>query len=279
MDRPEYESMYDLEETHWWFVGRQHLALSLIDQRIRIAPDAYILDVGCGTGGNAQALGKLGNSVGLDLSPIALDYARRRSLPRLTQGSGLTLPYPTAKFELVTVFDVLYHRWISDDEDALKELYRVIRPGGWLLVTDSALPILWSSHDELYFARQRYTMGDLREKLGSVGFELHVCSYANFLLLPIFLLVRLTQDWLPFANDIDRKGTFPTWLNRFLTCVRKLEANWLRRGGTLPLGSSLICLCRKPVKNGRLQTARLDAEPLTMNSFIQPKSSARSVPR
>jgi len=247
MDRPEYESMYELEDTHWWFVGRQRLALSLIDQRIDLGREAYILDVGCGTGSNVQALDQLGTSIGLDLSPIALDYARRRCLPRLTQASGLELPYPAGMFELVTIFDVLYHRWITDDIRALQELYRVLRPGGWLLITDSALPVLWSSHDEVYFARQRYTLADLRLKVGRVGFELHVCSYANFLLLPIFLFVRLTMDWLPFANEIDSKGTFPAWLNKSLTCIRSLETIWLRRGGTLPLGSSLVCLSRKPV--------------------------------
>ena len=249
MDRPEYESMYELEDIHWWFVGRQRLVFSLIDQRVALGRSAYILDVGCGTGGNVRALNQIGCAVGLDLSPIALDYARRRCLSRLTQASGMKLPYPSGMFELVTIFDVLYHRWISDDEHVLEELYRVLRPGGWLLITDSALPILWSSHDETYFARQRYTLEDIRNKIRRIGFELHICSYANFLLLPIFILVRLTMDWFPWANDIDRRGTFPAWLNQLLTCVRSLEARWLRRGGTLPLGSSLICLSRKPTGN------------------------------
>ena len=246
MDRPEYESMYELEDTHWWFVGRQRLAFSLINQWITLSSQAYILDVGCGTGGNAQALSKCGRAIGLDLSPIALDFVRRRALPRLIQGSGVALPYADNTFELVTIFDVLYHRWITDDTRAMGELYRVLKPGGWLIITDSALPVLWSAHDEVYFARQRYTLRDLRAKLDKLGFEQHVCSYANMLLLPIFLFVRLTMDWLPLAHNIDRQGTFPGWLNRLLTSIRSLETLWLRRGGTLPIGSSLICLSQKP---------------------------------
>ncbi len=246
MERPEYESMYELEDSHWWFMGRRGLAFSLIDQHITLGPNARILDVGCGTGGNLQALQQYAPGVGLDISPIAIDFARRRPLPGLTQASGLALPFNDHVFDLVTIFDVLYHRWITDDEHALCELHRTLRPGGWLLITDSALPMLWSSHDEIYYARQRYTLRALQEKLTHVGFEQVVCSYANLLLLPLFLFVRLTMDWLPLADNIDRQGTFPAWLNWLLTQVRRAEALWLRRGGTFPIGSSLICLSQKP---------------------------------
>lgn len=248
MERPEYESMYELEDSHWWFVGRRRLALALLD-RLELRAGARVLDVGCGTGGNLQALTAYGRAIGLDISAIAVDLGRRRQLP-FVQGSGLALPAPTASFDLITVFDVLYHRWITDDVTALAEFFRILRPGGWLLITDSALPILWSEHDEVYFARQRYTLNELGYKLEKVGFEQRVSSYANLLLLPIFLLVRLTMNWLPVASDIDRAGMLPLWLNRLLTLVRTLEAFWLARGGTLPIGSSIVCLARKPPGQG-----------------------------
>ena len=246
MDRPEYESMYELEDIHWWFVGRRNLALTLIEQWITFPPITRILDVGCGTGGNLEALAKYGEVHGLDINPIAVDFARKRPLPQLTQSSGMSLPYPDNSFDLVTIFDVLYHQWIVNDDTAIEELYRVLCPGGWLLLTDSALPILWSSHDQVYYARQRYTLGVMGEKLRRIGFNLKVSSYANMLLLPIFLLVRLTMGILPAAGDIDRQGIFPTWLNWILTQVRTLEAYWLRKGRSLPVGSSLVCLAQKP---------------------------------
>ncbi len=246
MDRPEYESMYELEDVHWWFVGRRNLALTLIEQWITFQPNARILDVGCGTGGNLEALAKYGEVHGLDINPIAVDFARRRPLPQLTQSSGMSLPYPDNSFDLVTIFDVLYHQWIVNDDTAIEELYRVLRPGGWLLLTDSALPILWSSHDQVYYARQRYTLGVMSQKLSRIGFGLKISSYANMLLLPIFLFVRLTMDILPVGSNIDRQGIFPAWLNWILTRVRTLEAYWLRKGKSLPVGSSLVCLAQKP---------------------------------
>lgn len=247
MNWPEYQSMYELEDKHWWFVGRQRLSFMLIEQWVPLHPESCILDVGCGSGGNVKTLNRYGRAIGLDLSPIALNFANLRHLPRLIEASGLRLPCPDETFDLVTVFDVLYHRWITDDKEALREIYRVIRPGGWLLITDSALPLLWSTHDEIYYARQRYTLGDIQNKVTQAGFEQRLASYANTLLLPLFLGVRLVIDWLPLRKvDIDRQGTVPELLNRLLTFIRTLEGIWLRRGKTLPIGSSLISLSQKP---------------------------------
>jgi SAM-dependent methyltransferase len=177
---------------------------------------------------------------------MALNLARRRKLPRLIQASGLVLPYPNNTFTLVTAFDVLYHRWITDDNQALDECYRVLQPGGWLLLTDSALPGLWSVHDEIYCARQRYALNDVRQKLAKAGFELYLCSYTNTLLLPIITVVRLASRWLPSASQQLDRRPLPIWLNRWLIGIQNLEAMWLRRGGTLPVGSSLVCLTQKP---------------------------------
>ncbi len=247
MERPEYERMYALEDKHWWFVGRRHLALALLDT-VQLRSDARILDVGCGTGGNFQALIPFGKTYGLDISPIALELAQHRDSTHLLQGSSLTLPHPNNTFDLVTVFDVLYHRWIVNDERALNELFRVIRPTGWLLITDSALPFLWSSHDQTYYARQRYTLNLLRQKLGKTGFELKICSYVNLFLLPFMLFVRLTMDRLQLFKDAERQGMFPNWLNRLLIWVRDLEAAWLKQGGSFPIGSSVVCLSQKPTE-------------------------------
>jgi SAM-dependent methyltransferase len=244
MEWPEYERMYRVEDSHWWFVGRRQLARVLIERYSASRPTQRILDIGCGTGGNLAFLARWGDGFGVDLSPLALDLACRRRLPRLVQASGLALPYADQSFDLVTLFDVLYHRWISDDDQVVGEAYRVLRPGGWLLLTDSALPSLWSVHDEIYYARQRYILEAVRAKLSGVGFQAGVFSYANALFLPFVAATRLVTRWLPSA-EVDVQP-LPRWLNQLLLGVHSLEAAWLRRGHTFPLGSSLICFTQKP---------------------------------
>ncbi len=242
--------MYELEDSYWWFVGRRRLAQALLERPGLSVLDALVLDVGCGTGGNLEFLARWGHGVGVDLSPLALDLARRRKLPHLAQASGLALPYAEGVFDLVTTFHVLYHRWITDDARALGECFRVLRPGGWLLVTDSALPALWSHHDEIYCARQRYTLGDIRGKLCQAGFTLHKLSYTNALLLPVTVIVRsryarqVLARWFPSAGGTDLVP-LPGWVNRALIGVLSLEALWLRRG-SFPAGNSLIGLAQKP---------------------------------
>ena len=244
--------MYELEDSYWWFVGRRRLAQALLERPESPALYERILDVGCGTGGNLEFLARWGNGVGVDLSPLALEFARRRKLPCLAQASGLALPYAGGVFDLVTAFDVLYHRWITDDARALGECFRVLRPGGWLLITDSALPALWSQHDEIYCARQRYTLDDIRSKLHQAGFTLHKISYTNALLLPVAFVVRsgttrrVLARWFPSAGGTDLVP-LPGWINQALIGILSLEALWLRRG-TFPAGSSLIGLAQKPTR-------------------------------
>ena len=109
------------------------------------------------------------------------------------------------------------------------------------------MPSLWSVHDEIYYARQRYTLGAVQAKLRGVGFQAGVFSYVNALLLPFVAASRLVTRWLPSA-EVDVQP-LPRWLNQLLLGVRSLEAAWLRRGHTFPLGSSLVCFTQKPPAN------------------------------
>jgi SAM-dependent methyltransferase len=246
MEWAEYQKMYELEDSYWWFVGRRRLVTALIEQWMPPDLAGPILDVGCGTGGNLAFLARWGRGSGMDLSPLALAFARRRRLPCLVQASGLALPYPDSTFSLVTVFDVLYHRWVGDDGQVVRECQRVLQPGGWLLLAEPALPGLWSRHDEVYYAWQRYTLGEIGRMLGGVGFRLCKLSYTNALLLPLVVVVRWVARWLPSANDVELRP-LPGWLNQALVGVLSLETLWLRRG-TFPIGSSLVCLAQKEVK-------------------------------
>ena len=130
-----------------------------------------------------------------------------------TRGSLLSLPFPDGSFDAVTSFDVLYHRWVEDDRAAVREIVRVLRPGGLFLVRVPALKMLWGAHDEAVHSRHRYTRGEVRRLLEGEGLEVARLTYANTILFPVIaarrtldrLLHRHGSDvgFLPAADGVD----------------------------------------------------------------------------
>ncbi len=246
MDREEYARMYALEDGYWWFVGKRRIAETLIHQYVAPTRQLQVLDVGCGTGGLLHhLLGGKGRAFGLDLSEVALQFARQRHLDRLVQASADNLPYGDGSFDLVTALDLLYHRWVADDGAALRECWRVLRPGGWLLVMDSAFQFLYGEHDVRYWGQRRYTTGDLRARVEAAGLTIHKLSYANTLFFPAVVAVRLWSR----AFGTRSAGDFmlrplPSWFNGLLTAMYTLEARGLR-WLSYPFGASVVCLAQK----------------------------------
>ena len=243
VERGEYEKAYQLEDWYWWFVGKRRLVASLLHKLVSLDGAALILDVGCGTGGmTAALLSDYGRVSGVDLSPTALGFCRRRGLSNLCQASALRLPFADRSFALITVFDVLYH--LGNDVAALREVWRVCRPGGSVLLTDPAFEFLRGPHDLAYDTRRRYTASQIRRKLEATGFRVQKASYANAFLSPVVFAVRRWKRIFPTAHRSDLRP-LPRWLNRILATIYGLEARvipWV----DLPVGSSVVCVARKP---------------------------------
>ena len=64
MDREIYEQMAAEEGEHWWFVSRRRVLKALIERRAKPSPDANVLDMGCGSGGNMEMLAGFGQIQG-----------------------------------------------------------------------------------------------------------------------------------------------------------------------------------------------------------------------
>jgi SAM-dependent methyltransferase len=240
MDSALYELFYALEDTHWWFQGRKEIVLDLL-RRYSPVPAPRILDVGCGTGGMSAAYATAGPSVGVDTAPEAAEFCTRRGLPMLL-ASGAELPIRDRSFDVVSALDVIEH--IDDEEGVLREMFRVCRPGGLLLLTVPAFNFLWSKHDDLNHHKRRYIRSQLAACVKKAGFEPLVLSYYNALLLPAAVLRK-------FVLRFDNNGTachlerVPAPVNglfrRILTMERPLLAHV-----ELPVGASLICVARRP---------------------------------
>lgn len=247
MNPAEYDNLARLEETHWWFVTKRMVVAQCLAQ---FGPANWahrrLVDVGCGAGAVLTRHRALtGSAFGLDYAAAALAYAAAKHGGRLAQADTITLPLASASVDGVTALNVLYHRWVADDQAALAEIYRVLRPGGLLIIIDSAFDCLSGPHDETNLGVRRYTVPQLRQKLQCAGFTIKKESYLNLLLFgPVFLYRRFQRAFSPARPDQSDLWPVPAWLNRALIRAYQAELAWLRIGG-LPMGLNLLVVAQK----------------------------------
>jgi SAM-dependent methyltransferase len=249
MEKAEYQKHYELERDFWWFKSRRAAAFRILRRWFRPAAfPAHILDGGCGTGINLTELDRFGRACGCDLAAEALSFCRQRGLTRLARADVRRLPYRGESFDLVTLFDVLYHKEIPDDVAVMREVRRVLKEGGLFLMTDSALEILRGPHDEAMQGLRRYNKKMLRAKLEEAGFEIVRLSYFFMTTFPIIFLKRRLEKRRAARNpgEVPRSDLEPvsSWLNHLLCGVLRVEAAWTVHRN-LPIGSSIIALAKK----------------------------------
>jgi SAM-dependent methyltransferase len=237
-----------VEDVHWWFVGRRRILLQVLDQYVGIGKGRRILDVGCGTGTMLTYLASYGKAQGIDIDEEALEYCRERGLTNVRLGAAETLPFEDGSFDLVTALDVVEH--LDDDAAALREIRRVLRPGGTLLLTVPAHPFLWGDQDEVNLHKRRYLAPQVRERLGATGFEVLRVTYINaFMFAPIAalrMLRRLEHRVRPrVAAQSDFRYPAPRPVNFVLGWIFGVEAPIVRRFN-LPFGVSILAVGRKP---------------------------------
>jgi SAM-dependent methyltransferase len=242
MEKTEYETMAAVELRHWWYGGMRALNAALLDGVYAGRRDLRILDAGCGTGGDALFLRRYGTVVGLDYAPEAAALVGGRLPGRFARGSVLDLPFADDSFDLVTSFDVLYHRGVPDEVAALREARRVLRPGGRLLLRLPAYEWLRSRHDRQVHTRRRYTAPEVRTILREAGFFVERASYVLSLLFPMAAGARLVERLTPDHGDESAMGIPSPAVNAAMRAPMALEAAWLGLGGRLPFGLSILCL-------------------------------------
>jgi SAM-dependent methyltransferase len=244
----EYTKMFEFEDHYWWFVGRRRLALKLLRSHTSVAkPD--VLDVGCGTGVVLRELKRWATPTGLDMSGLALGFCRQRSLDNLVEGDGSKLPFQERKFDAIIGLDIFEH--IEDDAAAFAEAFRVLRPGGILVLSVPAFRSLWGPHDVALMHHRRYRAPEVRRLLEAAGFVVRRSTYSVFFLFPVIVVWRIFEK--------RKKGpakaslvTVPPWLNNTLIALQNLEANLLS-AINLPWGSSVIAVAQRVEPDFRKQ--------------------------
>jgi SAM-dependent methyltransferase len=234
--------MLTSDETHWWYRGRRRVLRAELD-RLPLVPAARLLDAGCGSGRTLDELTRYGRVSGVDLSPEAVAYARRRGHDDVRVARVEELPFEDATFDVVTCLDVVEHT--PDDRATLAELRRVTRPGGLLLVTVPAYQALWSWHDEVNLHFRRYDGSSLRSVARTAGWDVVADTHFNSLLLAPAAAVRLAQRRRGAHAHSDLDLT-PSALNGLLELPLRLESRMIAAGVRLPAGLSLLAVLRRP---------------------------------
>ena len=239
METDEYRRMFELEEAHWWYRGLRELVLFYLSTLT--SASALVLDAGCGTGKVLETISCQCSAIGIDISVEALGFCRKRSIP-VSRATITELPFENDRFDAVISLDVLYHKWVINDQKGLQENFRVLKPGGKLILHVPAYPILFGGHDRVVGTRRRYRSSEIKQKICEVGFVPLTLSYRNTLLFPLLLLHRLTHNTA--VSDLHRVHvTF----NRLLLFILHIENRVLTRDLRFPFGASLFCVATKPL--------------------------------
>ncbi|MFN8490719.1 MAG: class I SAM-dependent methyltransferase [Caldilineaceae bacterium] len=236
--------LYQTEQMQGWSAGMRAITLALLDHpATALGP---ILELGCGAGDLLAALANRHPTkpvFGADINPLALSYASRLLMrpPTLATADLQRLPFADASFGLVLALDAIDQKGV-EPVAALCESWRVLQPQGCLLLRVSAHPWLESAHDAAFNTGRRFASAELTGMLRAVGFRPIRTTYANTLLAPAIVLMRLLQRWrvLPFHQD---HYTAPM-INRVLALSLQLEAHWLQTHN-LEFGVSLCVLAQK----------------------------------
>lgn len=244
------------EDSHWWFSSRTRALTTVMKQFLPKKADLRLLDVGCGAGNMIHHLSYFGRVKGLEIDPRPVKMAHQRGYDVDQFDATQPMPFPGDSFDVVTALDVIEHN--QDDLAILSDSYRLLKPGGYMIITVPALMWLWSHNDDINAHVRRYTAVELKQKLAQTGFVIRRVTYNNFFIFPLaaalILLRRLAGEKPQLAShhlneeeyQVEMEPASPP-VNALLTLVGKVEAGLIRLIN-LPIGTSLIAVGQKPLQ-------------------------------
>lgn len=237
------------ERSHFWFRGFRWFVTPLVARAAAGQSGLRILDCGCGTGTNMAMLDEFGDTYGLDLTWRGLEIAHAQGRRRIAQASIGDIPYASEAFDLVTSFDVFQTLPDAVEQSAIREMARVLKPGGAALFNFAALEILRGQHSVFAEEVRRYTRGEVRSLMEGAGLAVERMTFVYASLFPIMLPARVAGRWMgqdgePASGEWEIRVP-PAPVNAVFTVAVAIEALALR-AFNMPCGSSIMCLARKP---------------------------------
>jgi len=250
--RPElYQQVFSGQTSHWWGRNRRKLSLDLLI-RFGAPQRCQYLDVGCGTGQNLRLLDSLRPSrvVGVDVSPIALKFARKacRRCELVRTDINGALPFADKTFDVATIFNVLYHQWVESEPAVLREVRRVLKADGLLLITEPAFPALAREIDIADMAKRRYRLKPFVELLRAAEFNVMFSNYFTSFGAPIILGKKAVKRLVPRSTATlgtpDLQPMNPV-LNAMFYGLARAEAVLVKASIPMPFGTTIVCVGRR----------------------------------
>jgi 2-polyprenyl-3-methyl-5-hydroxy-6-metoxy-1,4-benzoquinol methylase len=257
-----FDLLQHMQKRHFWYRGRHRFLLHALERQLRASPPPpggwRVLDLGGGCGGwLAHLMGRMRFPVAelalADSSERALTLANE-CLPREVRRYQVDLLdlHWQERWDVVFLLDVLEH--IPQDQQALRQIYKTLAPGGFLLVTTPALRYFWTRNDDLVGHVRRYSRSALRRLAEQCGYE--VCTtryfmfYLSFPLLASRWLSRLRRE--PAVKEdpwraVERTHRVPhPILNSLLGAIFCCETP-LGHYLPFPWGTSVLAVLRRPI--------------------------------
>ncbi len=241
MDESVYHLHYQQEESHWWFAARMQIVQAVIQRWGHLKPGDTILDIGCGTGAMLRRLADRYRVVGIDMSPLAVKYSKKRGLTDVFVMSAEEFPKDRYDVRLALLLDVVEH--IEDDVSVLRTAGDIVGPSGRIILTVPAYMWMWSPHDVLHHHYRRYTAASLRRVLDAAGLEPLKLTYYNSLLFPLAAVKKLADRRHDASIDGVTLEKPSRLVNSVFRSVFSAERHVLPSAG-FPFGVSLLAVAR-----------------------------------
>ena len=239
------------EQSHFWFRGFRWFVRPEVERAVSAREPAVIIDCGCGTGANVSWLQEFGTAFGFDLTRNGLELGRAMGRRNLARASIGAIPFPDACADLATSFDVFQCLPGPVEHAAIREMWRILKPGGHLLLNVAALDVLRGNHATLSEEVRRYSPDRLRQLVSGANFQIERLTFVHATLFPLMLPVRIVQRWSSGGANVP-PGEFdisvpPGAVNALLSGLVWMESRALAYID-MPIGGSLLCHARKPAE-------------------------------
>jgi SAM-dependent methyltransferase len=245
MDQRFYQEYFKLEREGWWFKARLSILENYCKDMIT-NPDMKILNVGAATGATSEMLSKYGKVTSLEYDEFCCKFLKEKTGIEAINASLTELPFENNSYDMICAFDVIEH--IEDDNKAIEEIYRVLKPKGKYFLTVPAFQSLWSNHDVVNHHYRRYKRKPFNKLIENTNLKIDYSTYFNFWLFIPISLMRFILNNIPRKKDSNSSGSdneimqSSNIINGILYKIFYSEKFLLRLNIKFPFGVSILTI-------------------------------------